>query len=78
MPRSRTRNFEALTPDGTPQSTTAENVSAQELPDWRDSSMDLMRGLDVIELPHATPVRPRADSQAAPPREWRQRRRQTR
>jgi hypothetical protein len=78
MTKSRNRKFETLTPHGGPKSTTAKDVQAHELMYWRDSSMDLMRGLDVIELPHGASVKPRIDPQ--PPLLWerRQRRREPR
>lgn len=78
MAKPRTRNFQTLTPHDSPQSTTAEDASRDELVDWRDSSMDLMRGLDVIELTYDAPVRPRADAPPPLSRERRQRKREPR
>lgn len=74
MGESRTRSSETLTPNDGGQATGAEDVSADELSDWRDSSMDLMRGLDVIEVSYDTPLGRRSDSQPGPPPERRQKR----
>jgi hypothetical protein len=72
---ARTRSSETLTPNDGGQAIGAEDVSAGELSDWRDSSMDLVRGLDVIEGSYDTPVRRGTDSQPGPlPERWQKRR----
>ena len=56
MARPCMRKFEKPTPDDSLQSAAAQDMPVDELPDWRDSSMDLMRGLDVIELSLDSPA----------------------
>jgi hypothetical protein len=46
----RLRQIGKLHPTGSPQDAKAPDMSPLDRTDWRDSSLDLKRGLDVIEL----------------------------